>query len=204
MDFLESAAVLIPVLTGMALTVYRGEPDTLGQFEAQYCFSAQLQNIYTAQGLGAFCQKGAEDRIFDLEEPMGTRLAAFKAGGQWLLLGPYVETGWSVQAARLLLAGQGASESALPMYKAYRCKLPIVMQELAVRTAFVLAENLGGGARAGLYGDQSEQVHDHGGDRPSLGGEKEEFCEPVLPGDWHDGESVSGSDALRHCRPAAG
>ncbi len=148
MDFLESAAVLIPVLTGMALTVYRGEPDTLGQFEAQYCFSAQLQNIYTAQGLGAFCQKGAEDRIYDLEEPMGTRLAAFKAGGQWLLLGPYVETGWSVQAARLLLAGQGASESALPMYKAYRCKLLIVMQELAVRTAFVLAENLGGGARA--------------------------------------------------------
>ncbi len=73
-----------------------------------------------------------------------------------------------------------------------------------MRTAFVLAENLGGGARAGLYGDQSEQVHDHGGDRPSLGGEKEEFCEPVLPGDWHDGESVSGSDALRHCRPAAG
>ncbi len=85
MDFLESAAVLIPVLTGMALTVYRGEPDTLGQFEAQYCFSAQLQNIYTAQGLGAFCQKGAEDRIYDLEEPMGTRLAA-DSGCCWDLM----------------------------------------------------------------------------------------------------------------------
>lgn len=148
MDFLESAAVLVPVLTGMALTIYCGEPDTLCEFEDQCCFSHQLQSIYTAQGLQTFLRKGAEDRIYDLEEPMGTRLTAFQVEGRWILLGPYVETGWSVQAARLLLAGQGASESALPMYKAYRCKLPIVMQELAVRTAFVLAENLGGGARA--------------------------------------------------------
>lgn len=147
MDFLESSAVLVPVLTGMALTIYHGEPDALCGFECRYCFSPQLQTIYTAQGLQTFFQKGAEDRIYDVSEPMGTRLAALKAGGQWLLLGPYVETGWSVQAARLLLAGQGASEAALPMYKAYRCKLPIVRQELAVRTAFVLAENMGSGAR---------------------------------------------------------
>ncbi len=41
-----------------------------------------------------------------------------------------------------------ASEAALPMYKAYRCKLPIISRELAVKTAFVVAENLDDRRRA--------------------------------------------------------
>lgn len=148
MDFLESSAVLIPALTGMALTLYDGTRDALRQFEAQYCFSPQLQNIYTAQGLEGFIKEGTEERIYSLEEPAGTRLLAFGTGGLWVLLGPYVEAGWSERAARLLLADLGASEAVLPMYKAYRCKLPIVRQESAVKTAFLLTENLGGGMRA--------------------------------------------------------
>lgn len=147
MNFLESSAVLIPALTGMALTLYDGNRDALNKFESQSCFSAQLQKIYTAKGLEEFLQRGGREKIYDLEEPMGTRLLAFKTDKQWVLLGPYVEEGWSERAIRLLLAKLGASEAVLPMYKAYRCKLPIVSQEFAFKTAFLLTENLGSGMR---------------------------------------------------------
>ncbi len=142
MDFLESSAVLVPALTGMTLTLYDGNPEVLRQFERKYCFSSQLQRIYTARGLEVFLQEAAKDCMYDLEEPMGTRFTAFESHGKWVLLGPYVETKWSDHGARLLLAKINASEAVLPMYKAYRCKLPIVTQELAVKTAFVVAENL--------------------------------------------------------------
>ena len=148
MNFLESSSALIRALTGMALTLYHGDQNTLYQFEHQYCFSPQLQKIYTAQGLKSFFQDGAEEKIYDLAEPLGTRLTAFKIGELWVLLGPYVETGWSERASRLLLAKLGASEAFLPMYKAYRCKLPIIRQEFAVKTTFLLTENLGSGMRA--------------------------------------------------------
>ncbi len=146
MDFLESSSVLVPALTGMALTVCDGGADALSQFEEQNCFSPQLQKIYTAKGLESFLRGGARERLYDLEEPMGTRLAALKAGDRWVLLGPYVETGWNERAARLLLMKLGASEAVLPMYKAYRCKLPIIRPEFALKTAFLLTENLGGQA----------------------------------------------------------
>lgn len=142
MDFLESSSVLIPALTGVALTLYDGESDALSRFEEQNCFSPQLQKIYTAKGLENFLRQGVRERLYDLEEPMGTRLAAFKAKETWVLLGPYVETGWNERAARLLLMRLGASEAVLPMYKAYRCKLPIVRSEFALKTAFLLTENL--------------------------------------------------------------
>ncbi len=146
MDFLESSSVLVPALTGMALTIYGGGSDTLSQFEDQNCFSPQLQKIYTAKGLESFLRQAAGERLYDLEEPMGTRLAAFKAGETWVLLGPYVEAGWNERAARLLLMRLGASEAVLPMYKAYRCKLPIIGPDFALKTAFLLSENLGGQA----------------------------------------------------------
>ncbi len=147
MNFLESSAMLVPALTGMEMTLYDGNADTLSQFEGQYCFSPQLQNIYTVKGLEMFFQGSTEDRIYILAEPMGTHLAAFRMGELLVLLGPYVETGWNEKASRLLLANLGASEATLPMYKAYRCKLPIVRQEEAVRTAFLLTENLDGKVR---------------------------------------------------------
>lgn len=143
MDFLESSAVLVPALTGMALTIYDGNRDTLSQFEREYCFSPQLQDSYTACGLEDFFHRASTEPVYNLKEPMGTCLAAFKAGGLWVLLGPYVEEGWSERGARLLLAKLKASEAVLPMYKAYRCKLPIVTEEMAVKTAYLLAENLG-------------------------------------------------------------
>ncbi len=148
MNFLESSAVLVPALTGMELTLYDGNADTLSQFEGQYCFSPQLQKIYTAKGMEMFFQENSEELIYNLAEPMGTHLTAFRIGESWILLGPYVEAGWNERASRLLLANLGASEAVLPMYKAYRCKLPIVRQESAIRTAFLLTENLDGKVRA--------------------------------------------------------
>ncbi len=147
MDFLESSAVLVPALTGMALTLYNGDRNTLKWFEHEYCFSPQLQKSYTAQGLEMFFQAGTEKLIYHLEESMGTHLIAFKICEQWVLLEPYVEEGWKEREARLLLAKLNASEAILPMYKAYRCKLPIIRQELAIKTAFVVAENLDSGIR---------------------------------------------------------
>lgn len=148
MDFLESSAVLVPALTGMALTLYDGAAETLEQFETKYCFSPQLQKIYTAKELEAFFQTGDESQIYDLVEPVGTHLTIFKAAGLWVLLGPYVEDAWSEWAARLLLVELGATEAVLPMYKAYRCKLPVIIREFAIKTAFLLAENMGGKMRA--------------------------------------------------------
>ncbi len=148
MDFLESSVVLVPALTGITLTLYDGKPETLKQFECEYCFSPQLQKLYTAHDLDIFLQKGTDAHIYDLEESMGTRLTAFKNNGYWVLLGPYVEAEWSERRARLLLAKLNASEAALPMFKAYRCKLPIVRREQVLKTAFVLTENMGSGIRS--------------------------------------------------------
>ena len=46
MDFLESAAILLPAATGMALTIYDGDPNILAQFEQQYCFAAHLYCLW--------------------------------------------------------------------------------------------------------------------------------------------------------------
>lgn len=143
MDFLESAAILVPALTGMALTRYDGDAESLKQFEAQYCFTPQLQNIYTVQGLETFFREHSKNQVYALEEPMGTHLVTFKVAESWVLLGPYVEDAWNERAAQLLLAELNATGAVLPMYKAYRCKMPIVSREFAVRTAFLLSENIG-------------------------------------------------------------
>ena len=63
MDFLESSVVLVPALTGMALTLYNGNQGTLKQFESQFCFSPQLQRIYTVKGLITLFKGGGEERI---------------------------------------------------------------------------------------------------------------------------------------------
>lgn len=145
MDFLESAAVLIPALTGIAVTRYDGAPGILAGFEERYCFSPQLQGIYSAAGLDAFLRSSQDSVVYDLTEPLGTRLVTVRARESWVLLGPYVEEGWSEPAARSLLTRLGASESAVLPYKAYRCKLPIFQRDYAVKAALVVLEHTGGG-----------------------------------------------------------
>lgn len=146
MDFLESAAVLIPALTGIEVTRYNGAPGILAGFEERYCFSPQLQRIYSTAGLEAFLKGSLDNVVYDLTEPLGTHLITVRAGEGWALLGPYVEEGWSESAARALLTRLGASEAAVLPYKAYRCKLPIAQREYAVKAAMLVAEHTGGGA----------------------------------------------------------
>lgn len=117
MDFLESTAVLIPVLTGIEMTIYDGDPDVLAGFERQYCFLPQLQGIYRAMELETFLKSCADDMIYDLVEPLGSRLMVFKARNRWVLLGSYVEEGWDEPAARVLLTKLGASESVVIPYQ---------------------------------------------------------------------------------------
>lgn len=142
MDFLESAAFLIPALTGIEVTIYDGRADVLEGFERQYCFSSQLQEIYSAAGLEAFLKNCADDLIYDIAEPLGSRLIILKAG-RWVLLGPYVEEGWNESAARILLAKLGASESAVMPYQTYRCKLPISGRDYALKAALLIMEQTG-------------------------------------------------------------
>ena len=132
-SFLESAVIMVPSLTGMNLSVYTGDPSVLAQFQDRFCFSPQLQPIYTQTGLDKFFADSSEAAIYHIAESLGTRLIILCAKEYSLLLGPYVEDGWRERAARRLLAELGASESALPMYKAYRCQLPVVQQDFAVR-----------------------------------------------------------------------
>lgn len=144
MGFFESAIALIPVLTGVPTSVYCGDLDALNRFEQEYCFSAQLQKIYTASGMNKFLEGGTDDLIYDLEEPLGSRLVIFKVDGRWALLGPYVEDGWNRETARIRLAQAGASESVAIPYKAYRCKLPIAQRERLLNVAQLAAKQADG------------------------------------------------------------
>lgn len=148
MDFLESSATLIPALTGMKLTLYNGVSDALRQFEQQCCFSPQLQKFYTEGEMRAFLKEMDANQIYILAEALGTRLIVFKAAELWVLLGPYVEDEWSEHTARIVLARMNAFEVTLPLYKAYRCKFPIVRPDYALKTALLLADQLGNEARS--------------------------------------------------------
>lgn len=146
MTFLDSAMVLVPSLTGLALTVYDGDSKTLSKFENRFCFSPELQQVYTQTGLGSFFEKFSDSYIYDIPDALGSRVVIFEAGKQWLLLGPYVEDGWSEHSAWLLLTRLGSLE-AVSQYQAYYCKLPIIQQEFALKTALLLAEHMGCGSK---------------------------------------------------------
>ena len=162
MDFLESAAVLVPALTGLSMTVYNNDTDILDQFESQYCFSPQLQQIYTSEGLQCFFANGSERFIYEIFETLGSRLIVFQTGIRWVMMGPFVEDAWSDQRARLVLAQAEASETAVSSYKAYRCSLPICKKSDAVRIAFLIVEYTegeGGRQVKEVYLDEKNMHH---------------------------------------------
>ena len=90
-SFLESAVIMVPSLTGMNLSVYTGDPSVLAQFQDRFCFSPQLQPIYTQTGLDKFFADSSEAAIYHIAESLGTRLIIHCAKEYSLLLGPYVE-----------------------------------------------------------------------------------------------------------------
>lgn len=146
MDFLEAAAILIPALTGIEMTVYSGEPEILAEFERQYCFLPEVQEIYSLSGMKTFLERCSEGSIYDVSEPLGSRLTVFQAAGRWILLGPYVEEGWREPAARVLLTRLGASESALLPYQTYFCKLPVSGRDYVRKAARLILERTGSAA----------------------------------------------------------
>lgn len=141
MTFLESAALLIPALTGVAITTDDGNSDTLNNFEQQYCFSPQLQPFYTAAGLASFFENHSDSMVYEVMEPLGSWTITFRAQKRWVLIGPYVEDGWNERSARSLLAELGASETMYAPFKTYRCKLPIARREQVLRAALLTARH---------------------------------------------------------------
>lgn len=162
MTFLESAALLIPALTGIAITIDNGSSDTLNDFEQQYCFSPQLQNFYTAAGLALFFESHADGAVYEVQEPLGSWSIAFQAQKRWVLIGPYVEDGWNERSARSLLAELGASETMYAPFKTYRCKLPIAKREYILKTAMLMAQHesgLSSRPMVKIIHTQAEQFH---------------------------------------------
>ena len=143
MDFLEAAAILVPSLTGMAVTVYDGDRRVLEQFEEQFCFSGELQRLFRAKELQNFLEESPGEDIYEITDGIGTHLIVFQIGKLWILLGPYLEEEWKEGSARYRLGKLGMPQAAVLPYKTYCCKLPVSGWERAVRAALLLLEYSG-------------------------------------------------------------
>ena len=125
----------------MEVTICDERTNSLMQFEQKYCFSPESQPIYTADGIGKFLESASDEKLYELREPLDTVILALKGGRFWILLGPYVENAWDQKYSRTLLAGLHIPEEIILPYKEYRCQIPIVQRENAIRLALLLAEN---------------------------------------------------------------
>ena len=138
MDFIDHAQIMIPAMTGLAVTVFDSDDPDFQQFERENCLSPELQPLYTTVGLQQFFDKKDGNRIYDISDTLDTRVLLMKIQERWVVLGPYVVTPWDENAAKVLLVKVGAQESMRLPYKVYRCKLPLVQHELAVHIAVLL------------------------------------------------------------------
>ncbi len=143
MDFLEAAVILIPSLTGMAVTVYDGDRRVLEQFEEQFCFSGELQRLFRAEELQNFLEESPGEDIYEITDAIETHLLVFQIRKLWILLGPYMEEEWRESSVRCRLGKLGFSQAAILPYKTYRCKLPVSCWEQAVKAALLLLEHSG-------------------------------------------------------------
>lgn len=143
MNFLESASIFVPTLTGLALTIYKNDMEALDKFEERYCFSKDLQDIFTASGLASFIELREKQFIYEIIDPMEVRLVVFWVGEECVLLGPFVESKWNEKKARQLLARNGADAGTFFSYKMYYCQLPIISANYVSKIALFLSENSG-------------------------------------------------------------
>ena len=125
----------------MKVTICDERTNSLMQFEQKYCFSPESQPIYTADGIRNFLESASDEKLYELREPLDTVILALKGERFWILLGPYVENAWNQKYSRTLLAGLHIPEEIILPYKEYRCQIPIVQRENAIRLALLLAEN---------------------------------------------------------------
>jgi AraC-like DNA-binding protein len=144
MDFLQSAEVLIPALTGLPVTIYKGQQDVLQQFEDTYCFLANIQEALTAKALQTFFAKQSREYIYEIKEPLGTCLAIVNAGDAWVILGPYVGEPWNAKNARRMFSKLNIAEENFLSYQSYRNRLPTFPEGTILKTAFLLIEHTTG------------------------------------------------------------
>lgn len=141
MDFIDHAKIMIPELTGLPVTVWNGDSRPLEEFEKQFCFLPEIQELYTAKGLLSFFERKDGSHIYVISEPLDTRIAAVKIDGQWVILGPYITSAWQDTGAKVLLAGCGVKDENFLPFKLYRCGLPMLEQGFVIRTAVLLLKN---------------------------------------------------------------
>ena len=141
MEFIKNAQVLIPALSGLAVTVWNGDDQVLQQFERNNCFSLQFQPLYTVEGLLRFFEKKDGSSIYDVSDALDTHVVFIKIKEQWVIIGPYVLSAWDDRTANMLLATIGAQEEMCLPYKNYRCKLPYTEKLVAINIAVILLMN---------------------------------------------------------------
>lgn len=141
MDFLQAAEILVPVFTDIPLTIYSGQQETLRSFEKKYCFSVDAQNIYTAEVLRVFFEKRSEEYIYEIREPMGTRIMVFRAGESWVILGPYVLSLWNEKKSRELFTSFKLPAESFQPYQNYYSGFSVQQTEFVLSTSFLLLEH---------------------------------------------------------------
>lgn len=140
-EFIRHAEIMVPMLSGLSMTVWEGEDAPLREFERRFCFLPQQQRLYTQQGLLDFFAKKDGSRIYVLDDALDTEMVLVQVCACWVLLGPYVTTEWEDGRAKITLAGCGLGEAQYLPYKNYRCQLPLVEQGYAIRIAGMLLAN---------------------------------------------------------------
>jgi AraC-like DNA-binding protein len=140
MDFLQSAEILIPALTGLPITIYSGQQEVLQQFEDMYCFLANIQEAFTAKSLQTFFAKQSKDYIYEIKEPLGTCLSIVNTGNDWIILGPYVCEPWNAKKARRMFVKLNISEENFLSYQSYQNRLPTFQESMILNIVFVLIE----------------------------------------------------------------
>lgn len=141
MDFINHAQIMIPVLTGLNVTVWDYDTQPLEYLEKHFCFLPAIQTLYTANGLLAFSQKKGEEHIYIIEDQLDTHAIIIKVEDQWLFLGPYVTEPWQDSRAKTRLVNCGGQDSAFFPYKVYYCGLPLFELEYTMRIAALILEN---------------------------------------------------------------
>lgn len=142
MDFIESAQILGPALSGLAMTVYEpGAEDVLTDFEAKYCFMPERQPLFTAEVLLSFFSKKGPEKIYAASDTLGIHSVIVKIESKWIIIGPFVVAAWKDSDARKNLSKAGGRDRLLLPFKNYYCTLPLASVEYAIRTATLLVMN---------------------------------------------------------------
>lgn len=130
MSFIDHAQILIPALSGLAVTVFKegGDVQSLELFEKNFCFLKNVQTLYTKDGFLSFFHKKSGGCIYTVADPLGIYAVIVKVVDRWVILGPYVIEPWNNNKGKVLLANCGVQSDFLS-YKLYRCKLPILDKE---------------------------------------------------------------------------